>query len=120
MLRIQDDVEDDRLVQINIKGKTKTPLFIGGQYPNDSNEPDETFMTTADGKPLIPGSSLKGVLAPSCKTNCQCSGLKEKEKYIAYLFGSDESQNLNLVRAFYVWKILILTKKKQKFIHDCN
>lgn len=112
----QDDVENDRLVQINLRGKTETPLFIGGQYPNDSNEPDETYMTTVDGKPLIPGSTLKGVLRHRVQRIANVLDLKEKEKYIAYLFGSDEAKS-ELGTGFLRLEDVILTEEKTKIYY---
>lgn len=92
-LEILEEVEKKGFVQITIKGGTKTPLLIGGVYPNDSSKPDETFMRTADGKPLIPGSSLKGVLRHRVNRIANVLGLPEKDKYIAYLFGSDDPES---------------------------
>lgn len=85
----------DRTIYITIRGKTDTPLLIGGQYPNDSEEPDETYVTNVAGKPIIPGTSLKGVLRHRVRRIANVLNIQDKAKAEARLFGSqDPNDNL--------------------------
>lgn len=78
-------------VTFTLHGETETPLLIGGQYPNDSSKPDETFVTMiheGEEKPYIPASSLKGSLRHRVERIAHVLSLDEAETYTDYLFGS--------------------------------
>lgn len=112
-MSLSEVINNESFVQITLKGKTASPLLIGGQYPNESNEPDETYITTTDGKPLIPASSLKGVLRHRVNRIANVLQLQDKDKYIAYLFGSNEPNADEGIGTLQLEDI-ILTKEKTK------
>lgn len=89
---ISHDSLHSEIIEIELKGRTETPLLIGGQYPLDSSQPDETFMSVKlknKEHPVIPGSSLKGVFRHQVERITNVLQLDNKTDYISHLFGSD-------------------------------
>lgn len=115
-ITISDSLFLKDIVKVKIKGYTASPIIIGGVYPNDSNKPDETFMTTHDGKPFIPASSIKGVLRHHVNRIANILDLKDKEKYITYLFGADESKSIK-EKGYLKFDDIILNNYNSKVYH---
>lgn len=109
---ISDSLLMKDIIEIQISGRTASPILVGGVYPNDSNKPDETFMTTHYGEPLIPASSIKGVLRHRVNRIANILEIIEKEKYITYLFGSDESSS-DKERGYLQFEDIVLENKSE-------
>lgn len=82
-----DDFKPQATMQFIIKGETATPLLIASSSMHDSSEADAIPMKTKDGKPLIPGSSLKGLLRHRVERITNALSLPQGSKYIEQLFG---------------------------------
>lgn len=91
--KFNDRFKQSSSVKIRLMGETATPLLIGAQHSNDSREPDRTYITALyNGKPhpIIPASSIKGVLRHQVEKIANILDLKDKNKYITNLFGSSK------------------------------
>lgn len=60
--RLVKDLRLNTTVKFTIKGKTKTPLLVNGNYGLDYKEPDGKNIKNSKGEYIIPGSSFKGAL----------------------------------------------------------
>lgn len=109
---IAEGTVNEGFVQITLKGRTKTPLLVGGHAPIDAKDPDVIPMKTPDGKPIIPGSSIKGVLRHRVTRIANVLQLKEKDKYISYLFGSSD-EGVGTLRL----EDIVIKNEKSKVYH---
>src|SRR5690625_3608571 len=87
---LDDTFAPQSVIRFSFKGETATPLLIGTTNVHDSNKPDKTFMTTMhEGvkKPVVPGTSIKGVLRHRVERITNIMGLQNKSDYLTFLFG---------------------------------
>lgn len=89
------DIYVDSVMSFYLKGKTDTPLLIGTSSARDSDTPDVTYMRTGKGDrdPIIPGSSLKGVLRHQVEKITNILSLLNKDTYIETLFGHSKNSS---------------------------
>jgi CRISPR/Cas system CSM-associated protein Csm3 (group 7 of RAMP superfamily) len=82
-------------IRVIIRGQTASPLLIAGQNIFDSEQADRIYMKIdKDGneRAIIPASSLKGVLRHRVQRIANIMQLKDRETYVAQLFGSDSQE----------------------------
>lgn len=90
-LELKQKERTKNIIKISFAGETLTPLLIGGQFPQDSNQPDVVHTETlheGKSKVYIPASSIKGVLRHQVTKIAKTLAIKNKNAYISQLFGS--------------------------------
>lgn len=119
--RFSDNIASSSLIKFSISGETDAPMLIGGEYPHDSKQPDQTFMTTmydekGKGKPYIPASSLKGVLRHRVERITNILDLQNREAYVTKLFGSANDAELKQ-QASLQFEDVILEENHEKIYY---
>lgn len=88
---LKDNFQPQATMQFTMKGKTATPLLIATANTHASDKPDILYMKTNEGEPLIPGSSLKGLLRHRVERIANVLALPNASTYIEKLFGQDSN-----------------------------
>lgn len=84
------------VIRFIIKGQTAAPLLVAGQNTFDSDQADRVYMKidkNGNERAIIPASSFKGVLRHRIQRIANIMQLKDKETYVAQLFGTDSQEH---------------------------
>lgn len=110
--------QQNLFVSFTLKGKTASPLLIGGNYPHNSEQPDRIHIEVVrNGEyyPIIPGSSLKGVLRHQCERIANVVNMQDANFYIRQLFGTDKNNKEDEKQSSrVVLEDIVLTNVKKK------
>lgn len=115
---IKKEFKSSSFVVIKVKGKTATPLLVGGRYLLKSGEPDRAFMAIErDGslKPIIPATSLKGVLRYGVERVTHFMKLNRRELYLTKLFGSERDADEKHMGNLLLEDIYLEEDKSKKY-----
>lgn len=107
---LPDDIQAESMISFTLQGKTETPLLIGTPSLHIEGEADLTFMKTrinGKEKPVIPGSSLKGVLRHRVERIANILSLPDKNLYMEQLFGHDKQSDVVKAGSVYFDDIVL-------------
>lgn len=115
---IKEEFNSSSLVVIKVNGKTSTPLLVGGRYPYKKGEPDRAFIAIEQNgklKPIIPATSLKGVLRYGVERVTHFMKLNRRELYLTKLFGSERDIDEKLMGNLLLEDIYLEEDKSKKY-----